>query len=257
MKKIFFGTALLTSCCGIALAGGYYSGPYLSVGAGMVDNVFDFNQSGSITSSNSTTAITSSNNGDQLSATGSIGAGYRIRVNSRTSLGFEVNANFENGQGETSGTVVNSTSLNINNHLQSKLSTSFSLLFKPGMLMNNQKSLVYLLIGPQWGEFSSSSWTRFAEVIPSASSVAVGSISSSDASSYKFGWVAGIGVEEDLNDNFHIGIEYQYASYNNVYSSNATNSVFENGAANGSISGNASADAHTNTILLKITRPFS
>ncbi len=239
----------------MALAGGYYSGAYLSVGAGLVDEVFNFSQSGSANSSNSNTALNNQSGDDQFSATGSINAGYRIDVNPYFNLGLEADAIFQSAQGEASNTIVNSSSLTMNSHIQTKLSTSFALLFKPGMVFNNQRTLAYLLIGPQWGEFSSSSYTNLVEVLP-ASTFAVGSVAASESSSYKVGWAAGVGVEEVLNDNFHVGLEYEYVDYGTVYSTNTTNSVFENGSANGSINGSASTVAHSNTVMVKITKQF-
>lgn len=254
MKKTLFYAGALSCCLGSTFADNYYSGAYLFVGAGIIDNTFNFNQNASIENNSVTTTANNSSGGDEVSFNGAIGGGYRFDITPMINLGVELDANFENAQIDASNTVSNTSSLNVSNHIQTRLSENFSLLFKPGMTFNSQKTLMYLLVGPQWGEFSSNSSTVFVDA-PGADQ-ANGMMSSSDSSTYQMGWTFGAGAEEYIDDNFHIGIEYQYTDYGTVYSPDTSGIITTAGTATGNMSGSSSTDAHTNSFLIKVIKQF-
>lgn len=254
MKKTFFYAGVLSCCLGNTFADNYYSGAYLFVGAGIIDNTFTFNQNATIENNSVTTTANNSSGGDEISFNGAIGGGYRFDITPTINLGVEFDANFENSQITASDFVRNDSNLTVSNQIQTKLSESFALLFKPGMTFNSQKTLMYLLAGPQWGDFSSNSSAVFIDA--SGTDKSAGIMSSSSSSTYQMGWTFGAGVEEYIDDNFHVGIEYQYTDYGTVYSPNTTGTVTANGSGTGSMTGSASTDAHTNSFLIKVVKQF-
>lgn len=245
-------------CCATALGNdGYYSGAYLSVGVGAIDNTFTFNQSATVAidGNDNKILLSGSDSGNELSVSGNIDAGYRRDITPMINLGIEFDASFESASIDSTNRLPNEDKINFSNHIQTKLTNGFAILFKPGVTFNQQKTLLYLLVGPQWGKFSSSTSTLFTDTSETEHPV-VGMTSTSQSDEYKSGWTFGLGAEHYLNDDFHIGIEYQYTDYGSVYSSDTTSDVFKSGGIVGSISSNGSTDAYTNTILIKLTKQF-
>lgn len=257
MKKNLSVIPILLCCATAWGNNNNYSGAYFSVGVGAVDNTFNFDQNAtvSIAGDDDITAINSSDSGNELSVSGTIGAGYRMDINSMINLGIEFDASFESASIDSTDRLPNEDNISFSNHIQTKLTNGFAILFKPGMTFNEQKTLLFLLVGPQWGKFSSSSSTLFTDTSDTEHPV-VGVTSTSQSDEYKSGWTFGIGAEHYLNDDFHLGIEYQYTDYGSVYSSDTTGDVLKSGSVAGAISSSGSTDAHTNSVLIKLTKQF-
>jgi opacity protein-like surface antigen len=108
---------------------------------------------------------------------------------------------------------------------KTRLKNDFALLFKPGYVFRD-RTLVYALIGPRWGNFESSvestghTYGKAYVGSPIYDVVTYDDVFSGkeSTSGYQLGVTAGVGVQQALTDHFRLGIEYAYTHYANLES---------------------------------------
>jgi len=192
------------------------------------------------------------------SIAGMVGVEYAWQFDNGLVLGLAATAGFENIQFNNTDDVNNFVAFavysatdpdvtpigagNLNsaggNTLKVELENDFAVLFKPGFVLK-ENTLVYLLVGPRWGNFETSLDSTLVQngsvtgtgVTP-GSWGPTGFATSTSNSEYEIGITAGVGVRQALTDHFHIGLEYAYTHYSDIDSLTSSFGPFTTEPAN-------------------------
>ncbi len=115
----------------------------------------------------------------------------------------------------------------LNTNIKVTFKDNYSLLIKPGILLDNT-TLLYFLLGPTWGYYKVSDQASFSHsilVTPPGTVYGINGATSSSSSGYKLGVTAGIGIEKYLSQKVGIGVEYDYAYFGHLASIASTGNI--------------------------------
>ena len=247
MKKVIF---LL--CCTAAQLGhaAPFTGFYLTGAIGGTNGQFDTSQN---TEANlpalpvdlilpSEIDLTANN------VAGLLAIGYSYQFANQFVLGLALEAGYTNITASNNAhlAVLNGMpNIFLDSHIESTLTNDFSLLFKPGYVFN-QSTLFYGLIGPRWGNFKTSTSVDFSLV---GDGLDLSFPYSDSVSGYEIGLTAGLGIQQNIVDHFHLGLEYVYTTYGNIDTPNASGDA----GTLGTLTDSPNAKVTTNTVMLGLT----
>lgn len=235
------------------------------INVGVIQSQAKINQVSSLTQPTTPPATTVINFGDPLklsdfSGTVGLELGFASCFSPSITWGVELRANWNDLKANIDIDEVTSTTSPVNTisfHTSAKLNQQYSAIARLGYLLSNCSQL-YVLIGPQWGNFKLNSYQNYNQVNGPAQSVYASL--KDEHKNYKAGILVGLGLEQLLNPCTSIGLEYNYADYGRLNANRAQSTPITaiGGFAPGAIAGTNFGKNHTlhymnNSMLLKLT----
>jgi len=192
MKKILFAALLTASTLNNSYAAGAFDGPYIQLGAGMVNNSTQIDAGAYV--ANTLGAV--SGDLSKEGAAGQVLAGYSYNVSDKFNLAANVFYNFGDDKSGTVNIGVLESSLTAN----AKLKNVWGVSFEPGIYFTEQ-TLGYVKLGYQRGDVK-------LNVSTSGVSNLV-DVESSNADAFLYGF----GIKQLVTSNIYIGAEVSRAEY--------------------------------------------
>jgi len=226
-----------------------FNGPYVGIGLRVVHQSSKFTDTLTADVPSSTIYIPMNKNGSGSanSLLGNLNAGYSKLINPAAYLAFEARINFDSLKSTTSinsattsgSTLVSQINLS---HTLKKLSPSFVVAFKPGILLS-PKTSIYGVVGTEVSKFKLSSQATFMLL---GSNIAA----SGSKSSTRYGLLLGAGINSYIYNNISMGLEYNYVNYGKIGTPNPTSTV---PGTNDTLSINSKMKVQTNSFIAKLT----
>jgi opacity protein-like surface antigen len=249
MKKLIL---LLIGFSAHAAQAGLFTGFYVAADVGATAATFNVDQTliaavpGAVTLSRPSDLKLQGSN-----AAGLIGLGYAYEFDNHFVLGAEATAGLTHAENEHINELdVNAFGIQLKSTVKATLKNDFAIIFKPGYVFK-EKTQFYALVGPRWGNFTTSVDTHFMFNFGSL----VQNSGSDKVSGYTLGITAGLGVQRLITDHFSAGLEYAYTSYGNIDSPH-TNISIPSPPNDGTVVDDPDIDASSNTVMATLTYRF-